>query len=432
DIVDAHIARIEAVNPAINAVVTPLFDQARQQAAALTGQLQTFAPADLPPLFGVPVTVKDALAMRGVRHTAGYWPFRDHIGEEDAAAVTRFKQAGAIILGRTNCPDLSMSVETENPIFGLTRNPRRLDRTVGGSSGGEAAIIAAGGSPLGLGSDVAGSVRLPAAMCGIVALKPSAGRIPTAGHIPQTTPSIEGWNTVGPMARRIADLWLALSVLSETPVTPLEAVSLESRRVLVPRGLWFMPAAPIMMETARRAAGALADAGLDVQQGARVPLPKALLEYIVLLSEGGVRILHEQFRQIEKVSEGVQANLRAVNVFTGLGSALGFGDFDQLTAHREAILSAMGPGGLIIWPVYPRQVPRHGFAKSLYGSPAYTSVFNGLGFPSVSIPVGWDDDDMPLSVQVVARPGEDETALAAAAILEKTFGGGRLVTDVPA
>ena len=218
DVLEAHIRRIEAVNPALNALVTPNFEAARAAAQAADDHVARHGTADLPPLFGVPVSIKDAFPVAGQRFTAGAWALRDQIADEDAEAVARLKAAGAIVLGKTNCPELSWLIETVNPVFGRTHNPHDPARTVGGSSGGEAALIAAGGSPLGLGSDIAGSVRIPAAACGVVSLKPSAGRIPTAGHVPDFGPALPGWNTAGPLARRVEDLALALSVLSETPV----------------------------------------------------------------------------------------------------------------------------------------------------------------------------------------------------------------------
>ena len=158
--VDAYIERIEAVNPAINALVTPMFDQAREQGRIATDHTRKNRD-DLPPLFGLPVTIKDELAVKGVRLTAGSARYQSHIAERDAESVRRVRAAGAIILGKTNCTELGASVETGNPIFGLTRNPWNVERSAGGSTGGEGALIAAGGSPLGIGADIGGSIRIP-------------------------------------------------------------------------------------------------------------------------------------------------------------------------------------------------------------------------------------------------------------------------------
>jgi Asp-tRNA(Asn)/Glu-tRNA(Gln) amidotransferase A subunit family amidase len=183
NVVDAHIAQIDRVNPRINALVTTTFDKAREEARRIRDRLQQ-RTSGLPPLLGVPVTVKDALQVVGLRFTAGSTFYRDNVATKDAEAVRRIKEAGAIVLGKTSCSDMSASAETTNLIVGLMRNPWELDHSSGGSSGGEAALIASCGSPLGLGADFGGSIRIPAAFCGVVGLKPTGGRIATEGHMP--------------------------------------------------------------------------------------------------------------------------------------------------------------------------------------------------------------------------------------------------------
>jgi len=249
EVVDAHIARIEEVEPHINALITTTFDTARSTARRMT---DAGVPAEPPPLHGVPITVKDALAVAGVRFTAGSDRLREHVAERDAEAVRRLKAAGAIVLGKSSCSDMSGSMETTNPIIGLTRNPWRLDRSAGGSSGGEGAIIAAGGSPLGVGADIGGSIRIPSAFCGVVGLKPTAGRVSTDGQVPRAPAAIAGWNTVGPLARRVEDLRLALGVLSGRPATGDATPSPAGRPKLLPRLVVWPPVAAVGAD--RRAA----------------------------------------------------------------------------------------------------------------------------------------------------------------------------------
>lgn len=440
EVVDAHIARIEAVNSSINAMVTPLFEEARKQARD-AGERVRKGNDGLPPLFGLPVTVKDSLAVQGVRITGGSPLYRDHLAGSDAGAVQRVKSAGAIILGKTNCTEMSASVETENPVFGLTRNPWNLECSAGGSSGGEGALIAAGGSPLGLAADIAGSIRIPSALCGIVGLKPTSGRIPNDGHLPVAPPGVATWNTVGPMARRVEDLALALSVLSRTPVTPSAALALRGRRAIVPR---FLPVPFPSREIAagvRKAAAVLADAGMEVEEGRKLPMIRAVAESAGLLYRewlpairsdlGGGRpvpvlgALFSSWLGKGKIAPSVLAGLSALTV---MGPVLGLlrhprpGGLDQL---RLEILEAMGPGGLLLWPVLAAAAPHHGFARTPTGMPFYTGIFNALGFPAVSVPVGRSESGLPVGVQIIGRPGEDETALAAAAMIEKASGGWR-------
>ena len=233
ELLDAHLARIEQHNPALNAIVTLDIERARSRAkeadeAAARGEFWGL-------LHGVPVTIKDAIATADIRTTGGHEPLSAHIPAEDAPVVARLKAAGAIVIGKTNLPVLSRDFQCENPIFGRSNNPWDLERTPGGSTGGGAAAIAAGLSPLELGSDIGGSVRIPAHFCGIYSLKPTEHRVPTTGHIPDlpdTPRAVRHMNTIGPLARSLNDLDLALRLISgpdgrevEIPPTPLESVA---------------------------------------------------------------------------------------------------------------------------------------------------------------------------------------------------------------
>ena len=441
EVVDVHIARIEKVEPYINALIVTTFDTARSTARRMT---DVGVPEDPPPLHGVPITVKDALAVAGVRFTAGSDRLREHVAERDAEAVRRLKAAGAIVLGKSSCPDMSGSLETTNPIIGRTRNPWRRDRSAGGSSGGEGAIIAAGGSALGLGTDIAGSIRIPSAFCGVVGLKPTAGRVSTDGNVPRAPAAIAGWNCVGPMARRVEDLRLALDVLSGRPATGEAASSLAGRPVLLPR-LVFWP--PVSREVARAvtdAAGVLGAAGMTVRRRAALPLTGTLLETLALLHRhflpshrralGGDRsvsvwsALRGGRSGDVRVSPACLAPVAYISASGLLVRALGFGRAGRLDALRARFLDAMRDGAVLLLPVFPTTARRHGFSWGPYGNLGLTLVFNALGFPAAAVPLGLSGDGLPLSVQIVARPGEDEVALAVAAVLEREFGGWRMAT----
>ncbi|KAB2336918.1 amidase, partial [Actinomadura rudentiformis] len=208
EVVRAHLERIEAVNPKINAMVTVLAEQAL--AAARGADRAVVAGEPTGPLHGVPFTIKDSLDVAEVVSTRGSALFRDHVPAADATAVARLKAAGGLPLAKTNLPEFSYWTETDNLLVGRSGNPWNLDRTPGGSSGGESAAIAAGMSPLGLGSDVAISVRGPAHDTGIVALKATRGRIPITGHWPEVPRRY--WH-IGPMARSIRDIKTAFEIL---------------------------------------------------------------------------------------------------------------------------------------------------------------------------------------------------------------------------
>jgi fatty acid amide hydrolase 2 len=440
EVVDAYIARIERVNPSINALVTPAFERAREEARIATERLAK-GRAELPPLFGVPITIKDALPVAGVRFTAGSIHHRDRIASEDAPAVRRLREAGAIILGKTNCADMSGSTETHNLVFGLTRNPWNLERSAGGSTGGEGALIAAGGSPLGLGSDIAGSIRIPAAFNGICGLKPSAGRVSTEGHVPPAPEAISNWNTVGPLARRVEDLALALSVLSSTPVKDHGAVEASARRILIPDFISAMPVSQEVAGAVRDAAEALSRSGMRVVR-AHLPLLRVAFEYSAILHRewlpeysrclGNGKPIHLIPEWIAgKMGRGQVASPTLALYFTLVASgpllrAAGFGRWERLEALRREVLDQMGPGGLMLWPVFPTTAPKHGFAWEPRGAPIYTGVINSLGLPAVSVPVGLSRGRLPLAVQVIGSPGDDEAALAVAAQLERELGGYRI------
>src|SRR5712692_7736731 len=209
EMVSAFIERIETVNHGLNAVVTLVEERASREAEDSDRRLA--GKGDIRPLEGLPITIKDSVMTEGVRSTDGMKIFEHYIPAHDAPTVARLRAAGAVIIAKTNLPEMAMDYDCDNPVFGATRNPWNLDRVPGGSSGGEAAALAAGMSPLGLGSDFGGSVRVPAHFCGVAALKPSWGTIPASGHLPLTPalpPPIAQMVTLGPMSRHVADLTL--------------------------------------------------------------------------------------------------------------------------------------------------------------------------------------------------------------------------------
>lgn len=386
------------------------------------------------------MTIKDSLPVVGVRFTAGSTYRRDDIAIQDAEAVRRLKAAGAIVLGKTNCSDMSASVETDNPIFGLTRNPWNLDHSPGGSSGGEAALIASCGSPLGLGADFGGSIRIPAAFCGVVGLKPTGGRVPTDGHIPKAPAPISRWHTVGPIGRRVEDVAAALRVLSDSPTTDYRAIELAGRRLLIPSFLRRLPISREVAGTMEIVAAVLRDVGM-VEEHLSLPFARVGLESAGILCRewvpecrvalgGGERIrlweeLLAHYRGAPRIS-GACLVLLATTYFAPVLTGLGYGRFEKMKRLHDFILQSMGPRSVLLWPVFPTTAPKHGFAWKPNKGPNYTLVFNCLGLPAIAVPVGISEGGLPVSVQVIGQPNEDETVLAVAAVLEKAYGGWRM------
>ena len=382
--------------------------------------------------------------MAGVRFTAGSNRLREHVADRDAEAVRRLRDAGAIILGKSSCSEMSGTPETDNPIVGLTRNPWNINRSAGGSSGGEAAIIGGGGSPLGLGSDIAGSIRVPAAFCGVVGLKPTSGRIPIDGHVPEGPSALAGWNTVGPLARRVEDLHLALSVLSASPGTADPWPPLSDRRVLLPPAVFGPPVSREVADAVQDAARVLGASGMSVHRQAALPMTRTALETTAVLHRhwlpsyrrslgGGQPVV--AWRELTRRRQGrariAPASLAPVAIISSVGPlvrAMGFGRTGHLDELRSRFLDEMRGGTLLLLPVFPTTARRHGFSWGPYGGLGLTAIFNALGFPAVAVPVGLSADGLPLSVQIVAGPGEDEAGLAAAAVLERELGGWRMAT----
>ncbi|MGB9629489.1 MAG: amidase, partial [Thermodesulfobacteriota bacterium] len=212
EVVKTYLERIEEVNPTLNAVVQITADMALAQARAADKRLhrgEIFGP-----LHGVPMTIKDSIETAGVICTGGTKGRENFIPKQDAPVVARLRSAGAILLGKTNLPELSLAYETDNLIYGRTNNPYDLSRTPGGSSGGEAAIIAVGGSPFGLGADMAGSIRIPAHFCGIAGIKPTTNLVPRTGHFPPLGGILSSLWQIGPMARFVEDLILVLPIIA--------------------------------------------------------------------------------------------------------------------------------------------------------------------------------------------------------------------------
>ena len=213
EVLEAHLARIDEVNGDLNAVVQLCAERAREEAAAADAAIAR--GDELGPLHGVPITLKDSHDTAGVISTGGTLGRKDFVPEADSTVTARLRGAGAILMGKTNTPELTLSGETDNLVYGQTRNPFDLTRTPGGSSGGAGAIICAGGSPLDMGSDTGGSIRLPSHFSGIAGIKPTAGRVPRTGHIvPWGMGALDAWTTIGPMARYVEDLVLALPIIS--------------------------------------------------------------------------------------------------------------------------------------------------------------------------------------------------------------------------
>ena len=427
EVVQAYLDRIAVVNPKLNAVVQltaeSALDEARQADAALArGEVKG-------PLHGVPMTIKDLFETAGVITTAGTKGLESYVPKQDATVVARLRSAGAILLGKTNTPEIGFRFATDNYVYGRTNNPYDLERIPAGSSGGAVAIVAAGGSPFDIGSDGGGSVRLPAHFCGIAGLMTTAGRVPRTGHIsdPLELGATEAFIHVGPLARYVEDLSLLLPIIAgvdwrDPTVVPMpledpKLVDIKQLRVATYTDNGITPPTAETANIVQAAAAALADMGAVVAED-RPPHMESSpdLWFELFLADGGA---------------GVQNSLQKLGTkdmhpfldWTKGREAVTASEHVQLLARwnkfRGDCLAFLENYEVIICPVNAMPATRHDEETPFN----YTYAYNLLGWPIAVVRCGTSPEGLPIGVQVVARPWREDVALAVAQYLETTFGG---------
>ena len=446
EVVEAHIERLERVNARINAVVVERFEDARAEADAADARVAAGAD-DLPPLLGVPCTIKESFGLPGLPQCAGVVARREQVCDRAAPAVQRLLDAGAIPLGLTNTSELTLWVETENRVYGRTRNPYDPRRTAGGSSGGEGAAIGAGGSPFGLGTDLGGSIRLPAFFNGIFGHKPSLGVVPMTGHYPAPAEESARLSYAGPLVRRAEDLMPLLRILAgpdgedavagDAPeLGDPDGVSLDGLRVVVSESGTLGPTGPELAQARERAAGALAASGARLERVSTKSMRRALELYLATLStESGTlrRLLDEAGADPPTLRAALRrggphtVSTRITLLLEGSSSLL-MPDrrVRRLLAARDAFAQELRDtigDGVLLHPPAPKVAPRHGGTVGRLWWIHPMLVFNLAALPVTQIPLGLNEDGLPLGVQVAAGPGGDHRTIAVARELERVFGG---------
>lgn len=434
EVVRAHLERIEQINPTLNAAVQVLASGALAEAQRLDASLKRGEVKG--PLHGVPFSVKDAFDVQGVISTGGTLGRKNFVARGTASAVHRLQAAGGILLAKTNCAEMSLGYETDNLVYGRTNNPFDLARTPGGSTGGEAALVAACGSPLGLGSDGGGSIRLPAHYCGIAGLKPTIGRVPRTGQWPPEDGVSDSLKQVGPLARYVEDLALTLPLIAgpdgrDPWVVPMtlsdpRAVRLKELRVAVHTDNGIAHPTEATVHAVHEAARALEAEGARVEE--RMPPRMDQAEEIMLgiWSADGGRTVERRLA----AAGTTESHPYLLNFLTLLRQheMPTWQLYELLTRwndYRSALTIFFQPYDVILCPVNAQPALPHGGAQGSRIRPAfsYTIVFNLTGWPGGVVRVGTSPEGLPIGVQIVTQPWREDVVLAVAAFLETALRG---------
>ena len=448
-VVEAHIARIEAVNPRINAVVARRYDEARREADAADARIAAAGPAEaLPPYLGVPCTIKEQFALTGMPNSSGLVARRDVVATEDATTVARLRAAGAIPLGVTNVSELCMWYESNNRVYGRTNNPYDASRIVGGSSGGEGAIIGAGGSPFGLGSDVGGSIRMPAFFNGVFGHKPTGGLVPGSGQYPRAKGAAARIVATGPLARRAEDLWPLTKILAgpdgldegalEMALGDPAGVRIDRLTVVDVEDNGVNAVHPELRRAQQRVVDVLASAGARVRRTRFGALRRSFEIWSATLAAADGQSFSVLLGNGRRTRGAVELAKWAVRRSPHTLPAIGLAMLERVNhlapsraaravelgrALRRQVLDAIGDDGIMLYPSYVTPAPRH--YKPLWPpfNFVYTAIINAMELPATQVPLGLGAARLPLGVQVVAAPGRDHISIAVAEQLERALGG---------
>ncbi|HVY04234.1 MAG TPA: amidase family protein [Caulobacterales bacterium] len=426
ELTEAAIARIERINPPLNAVIVKDYDRAREQAKAVDARV---AKGEAGPLMGVPMTVKESYNIAGLKTTWGFAEFKDFVAAEDALPVTRLKDAGAVILGKTNVPPSLADWQSDNPVYGRTNNPHDLGRSPGGSSGGGAAAVASGMVPLELGSDIGGSIRIPAAFCGIYGHKPTYNLLPGRGHYPPgvTSSALGVLSVIGPLARSIDDIETALNILAvPDPINQGVAYKIElpaaRHKALKAFRVLIVDELPIAKADSDTRAG-IAKAEEQIgKAGGKVARKSELLPDFALA--------HQQYTQMLMTAmsrRGASGGVQDISISSHQWLALLdeqaklmqtyrrlFQDFDVILAPAFGVPAfAHNPE-----PEWSKRFLNVDNEQTPYGAQlAWPGLATYPGLPATAVPTGKAKDGLPTSMQIIGPYLEDRTPIQLARLL---------------
>jgi len=447
ELVDAHLAKIERVNPKLNAFVHVDAERVRREASE--AEAAVMRGKTLGPLHGVPISIKSSLDVAGMRCEAGTRLRAGYVAAQDAPLVARLRNAGAIVLGVTNTPELLMAWETDNRLYGRTNSPWDLDRTPGGSSGGEAAAIAAGMSAGGVGSDGGGSIRVPAHFSGICGLKPTPGRIPATGHFPASGGPFALIGVVGPMARTVNDVKVLFEVMqgpdegdacaAPVPLRWPSGDETRQRRIGYFEDDGRTPVTEEIRAAVHHAAEALRGAGFQVEPFRPAGLEEARLLWKKFFVSAGGMLIRPMFGGREQDLSPLLAQF--LEWSAGEPPLSGEALLDAWIGRdilRAKFLAQMRKYPILLCPAAAIPAFRHGERSwtidgktvNYLDAWSYTEWFNLLGNPGAVVPVSrsvtGESEGLPIGVQIVGRPWEEEQVLAVATLLEKECGAWKI------
>jgi len=456
ELVDAAIGRIERLDAKLNAICVRSFEDARAAARDADAAL---ARGDRRPLLGVPVTIKESLNVAGLPTTWGLAQRKGWIAKDDAVAVARLKGAGAVVLGKTNVSLMLGDWQSYNDVYGITNNPWNPALTPGGSSGGSAAALAAGFGPLSVGSDIGGSLRVPAHFCGVFAHKPTLNLVPTRGHIPPGVPPLPGEGdlaVVGPMARTAADLALAMSVLAgpdewstgvgyQLALPAPRHERLSDFRVLVLDAHPLLPTARAVSGAVSRLSERLAKAGVKVERSSPLlpSLDDATRLYLrLLMASTGAFWPPELYGRVRTVVSNLPADDRSLVAERVRGAVMSYRDWAAADGARRRLREQwrqfFGEFDLVLCPPFATVAFAHDHSmpfeerrlvidgqRQPYIDAAlmWAGLATAPGLPATAMPVERSEDGLPVGVQIIGPYLEDRTPLAFAALVEREFGG---------
>ena len=438
EVVEAHLERVAEVQPKLNAFVHLDAGGALKQARVAEAGLMR--GDTLGPLYGVPLTIKSCMDVAGWPTPSGSLLRKDYVAQVDAPLVARLRAAGAIILGNTNTPEYLMAYETDNSLNGKTSNPWNLERSAGGSSGGEAAAIASGCSAGGVGSDGGGSIRVPAHFCGICGLKPTPGRIPSTGHYPEGGGAF-GWiGVVGPMARTVTDVRALFEVMAgpdagdalsaPVPVRKIEEKELSGLRIGILESDAWGSVTPDTSAAVERAAKILGEQGLIVEKKRLRGLERALEVWWYFFGP----VIADSIRKgaaghEDELSPMLREYVELATAETTLTYDGFLGACEERDRLRAGIVRQMEDVRILLSPVSAGPAFRHGEGNWRVGEKEnyrdtmrHSQWLNLAGFPGLAVPVGKSREGLPIGVQVIGRPYEEELILKVGEAIERGRG----------